>query len=103
MNDEDPPVIRVHFDVAVVDAVKVYGQYGQMMKCYETACTVIDYGLVFIRFVAPHRKAGGQHLRALTLDILKPWIESLCDIFPGMIIIATIRVMVLPLETSPRL
>ena len=83
MNDGDPPVILVHFVVAVVDAVKVYGQYGQMTKQYETACKAIDYGLAFNRFVVPHRKAGGQRLRALTLDILKPWIESLCDNFSG--------------------
>ncbi len=83
MNDGDPPVILVHFVVEVVNAVQAYGQYGQVMKSYEIACKAIDYGLMLNRFVAPHRKAGGQHLRVLTFDILKPWIESLCDNFSG--------------------
>ncbi len=38
LDDNYPPVILGHFVLSVVHALKVYGQYGEVTKQYETAC-----------------------------------------------------------------
>jgi hypothetical protein len=64
--------------VGVVHALKVYGQYGQLTKCYS-----VNYGLSLNRVVVHHKKLGGQHLRLLNREMLQTWIETLSDNFSG--------------------
>jgi hypothetical protein len=45
LDDSNSPVTLVHFALCLVHSVKVYGQYGEVTKRYETACKVINYGL----------------------------------------------------------
>jgi hypothetical protein len=78
-----PPVILSHLAVGVVHHVKAYGQYGQLIKHYDTACKVINYALFINRIVVPHRKLGGQRLWQLTREMLQNWVEGLCDNFAG--------------------
>jgi hypothetical protein len=54
-------VLLHHFVVASIHAVKVYGQYGAMLR-YETACKIINYALIVNKVVVPNKKLGGQHL-----------------------------------------
>jgi hypothetical protein len=81
VGDDDPAVLLYHFAVGVVHAVKAYGQYGQLTKRYETACKVVNHGLVHNWLVVPHKKLGGQRLRLLTQEMLQNWVENLCDNF----------------------
>ncbi len=48
VGNDEPLVPLACFAVGVVHALKVYGQYGQLTKCYEMGCKVINYGLVII-------------------------------------------------------
>ncbi len=45
LDDSNSPVMLVQFVLCVVHSVKVFGQYGEVTKHYETACMVINYGL----------------------------------------------------------
>lgn len=81
--DGNPRILLSHFVLGIVHAVKVYGQYGEVSKRYDTACQVINYGLGVNKFVVPHRKLGGQRLRVAQKDMLQDWIESLCDNYGG--------------------
>ena len=83
VDDRDPPVIIAHFAVAVVHAVKAYGQYGKLTERYKTACGVINYALEVNKFVVPHSKVQGQRLRLISREMLQSWIESLCENFSG--------------------
>ncbi len=49
VGNDEPPVPLAHFAVGVVHALKVYGEYGQLTKCYEMGCKVINYGLAINR------------------------------------------------------
>ena len=62
LDNNYPPVILGHFVLCVVHALKVYGQYGEVTKRYETACKVINYGLSVNKVVVSNRKVGGQRL-----------------------------------------
>jgi hypothetical protein len=81
VSEDDPPLLLHHFVVGVVDAVKAYGQYGQLIKQYEMACKVINYGLVDNRVVVPHKKLGGQGLQLLNREMLQSCVENLCNNF----------------------
>jgi hypothetical protein len=56
VTESDPPVLLYHFVIGVVHTVKAYGQYGQLMKRYETACRVVNFGLALNWVVVPHTK-----------------------------------------------
>jgi hypothetical protein len=80
--DNNPLVLLHHFVVASVHAVKVYGQYGAVLR-YETACKIINYGLVVNKVVVPNKKLGGQHLHLMQRDMLQSLVENLCESFAG--------------------
>jgi hypothetical protein len=52
--DGNPHILLSHFVLGLVHAVKVYGQYGVVLKHYDMACQVINYGLAVNKLVAPH-------------------------------------------------
>ncbi len=61
-----------HFAVAAAHAVKVYGQYGVIMKQYETACKVINHGLIINILVVPNLKLGSQRYVWYSVICYKP-------------------------------
>ena len=63
LDENNPPVMLGHFVLCVVNSLKVYGQYGEVTKRYDTACKVINYGLLVNKVVKSNQKVGGQHLR----------------------------------------
>lgn len=78
---EDPFVTLAHLVVGVVHAVKVYGEYGKLMKRYEMACKVVNYAIVVNRVVVSHSKFCGQRLRSINVEMLQNWIQHLLDNF----------------------
>ena len=78
-----PPILLQHFVVASVHAVKVYGQYGAVLKRYETACRIINHGVTVNKVVVPNKKLDGQRLRLVQRDMLQSWVENLCETFAG--------------------
>ncbi len=83
IDKDDPPVPLVHLAVGIVHAVRVYGEYGKMIKRYEMACKVINYAVTLNRVVVSHSKLGGQRLRFINGEMLQNWIQTLCDNFSG--------------------
>ncbi len=81
-----PQVLLQHFAVTAVHALKffkVYGQYGLVMKQYETACKVINRWCIINRVVVPNLKLGSQCLHVVQHDMLQTWVEALCESFSG--------------------
>ena len=81
IDKDDPPLLVVHLAVGIVHAVKVYGEYGKMIKRYKMACKVINYALTLNRVVVSHSKLGGQRLRLINGEMLQNWIQTLCNNF----------------------
>jgi hypothetical protein len=80
---DEPHVKLLHFVVAVVHAIKIFGQYGKLMERLKISCAVINYAMDANRVVVHHPKVTGQRLKKITRESLQEWIEGLCDSFAG--------------------
>jgi hypothetical protein len=78
---EDPFVTLVHLVVGVVHVVKVYGEYGKLIKHYEMAYKVVNYAIVLNYVVVSHSKFSGQHLCSINVEMLQNCIQHLLDNF----------------------
>jgi hypothetical protein len=81
VGEDDPHVKLLHFVVAVVHALKSFGQYGKLMEPLKMSCAVINYAMDVNRVVDHHPKVTGQRLKKNTRESLQEWIEGLCDTF----------------------
>jgi len=73
---EDPFVTLVHLVVGVVHVVKVYGEYGKLIKHYEMAYKVVNYAIVLNYVVVSHSKFSGQHLCSINVEMLQTSLQN---------------------------
>jgi hypothetical protein len=53
--DCNPPILLLHFVFASVHTVKVYQQYGAVLKSYDTACRIVNHDLAVNKVVVPNQ------------------------------------------------